>query len=149
MIDLSLVFGGFGRMKQARSVPESGCFRRRSVFLRTSMSVRDMWWNDPKDITLWSFSNLPISVVSSIGGKTVRLWMLWQMPLKRRTGHAPAPERRTLYNDAAKSLNEGPHTQVRSLGQARRLHHVHGWALGRMSSHSPFFSTVETLVEIC
>ena len=43
MIDLSLVFGGFERMKQARSVPESGCFRRRSVFLRTSMSVRDMW----------------------------------------------------------------------------------------------------------
>ena len=40
MIELRLVFGGFERMKQPRSVPESGGFRRRTVFLRTSTSVR-------------------------------------------------------------------------------------------------------------
>ena len=45
--------------------------RRRSVFLRTSTSVRALWWNHPKDIPTWNFSNLPMSVVSSIGGMTV------------------------------------------------------------------------------
>ena len=71
MIELCLVFGGFERMKQACLVPESDGFCRRSVFLRTSTSIRALWWNDPKNIPIWSFSNLLISVVSSIGGMTV------------------------------------------------------------------------------
>ena len=43
MMELRLVFGGFERMKEARPVPESGGFRRRSVFLRTWTSVRALW----------------------------------------------------------------------------------------------------------
>ena len=53
-----------------------------------------------------------------------KLWIFWQMPSE------------TANNEAAMSLNQGAHTRVRSLGQAR---HLRGWALGRTSSHPPFF----------
>ena len=95
MIELRLVFGGFERIKQARPVRESGGFRRRSVFLRTLTSVRALWWNDPKDIPTWSFSNLPISPlwVQSVAWLS-KLWMFWQMPFQ------------TANNEAAMSLNK-------------------------------------------
>ena len=53
MIELLLVFGGFERKKQARSLPEYDGFYRRSVFLRTSTFIRALWWNGPKHIPIW------------------------------------------------------------------------------------------------
>ena len=124
IIELRLVFGGFERMKQARPVPGSGGFRRRSVFLRTSTSVSALWWNNSKDIAIWSFSNLPISVVSSIGGMTVKALDVLENAFwnGERDRHESKPR------------NTHTHTS-QALGQARCLH---GWALGRKSSHPPF-----------
>ena len=65
MIELLLVFGGFERKKQARSVPESDGFCQRSVFLRTSTSV--LCGERPKAHSCLKASNLPTLVESSIG----------------------------------------------------------------------------------
>ena len=127
MIELRLVFGRFERMKQARLVPESGGFRRRSVFLRTSTSVRALWWNDQKDIPIWSFSNLPMLLgVQSVAWLS-NLWMFWLMPFETANNEAATDE----------SKPRSTHTRIRSLGQARLLHGW-SWALGLTRSLVPF-----------
>ena len=65
MIDLLLVFGGFERKKQARSVPESDGFADVQCFCghRRPCSVVKR----PKAHSYLKASNLPTSVESSIG----------------------------------------------------------------------------------
>ena len=125
MIELCLVFGGFERMM-------------------TSLSCSWIWWFSPTFSVSMDIDVRPCSVMKRPKGHSYlkllqptspywlwvqsvawlsELWMFWQMPFE------------TANNEAAMSLNQGAHTRIRSLGQARRLH---GWALSRTSSHPPF-----------
>ena len=65
MIELLLLFGGFERKKQARSVPESGGFADVQCFCGTSTYV--LCGERPKAHSCLKASNLPTLVESSIG----------------------------------------------------------------------------------